>query len=74
MMASISFGLMVYSISSMPEGLSNALFMTFPFFVIIAAFTYAEEMMSKVQMLCIAGAYVGVLIITNSQIDHMSFK
>lgn len=48
--------------------------MTFPFFVIIAAFTYAEEMMSKVQMLCIAGAYVGVLIITNSQIDHMSFK
>ena len=39
------------------------LLMLFPFFVGIAAFTYEQELMSKVQALCIAGCYVGVITI-----------
>lgn len=74
MMAAISFGLMIYSLSSLPESISNAIFMTFPFFVTIAAFTYTQEMMSRIQIICIGGAYIGVLIITNSQFEQMSFK
>lgn len=66
MMATIQFGLMIYSVSSLPESVFNAIFMAFPFFVTIAAFTYAQEMMSKIQIVCIGGAYIGVLIITNS--------
>jgi hypothetical protein len=38
--------------------------MLFPFFVGIAAFTYEQELMTKVQVLCIAGCYVGVIAIT----------
>jgi hypothetical protein len=38
--------------------------MLFPFFVGIAAFTYEQELMTKVQALCIAGCYVGVITIT----------
>jgi drug/metabolite transporter (DMT)-like permease len=39
---------MMYSVASLPESISNAIFMTFPFFVSIAAFTYAQEMMTKI--------------------------
>ena len=63
-MAVLSYACVAYSMSQLPQAVAMALLMLFPFFVGIAAFTYEQELMSKVQVLSVAGCYLGVLAVT----------
>lgn len=51
--------------ANLPENVAIALLMLMPFFVGLAALTFEQELLSKMQLFSIMLSYVGVLLITN---------
>jgi drug/metabolite transporter (DMT)-like permease len=65
MMAILSYAAAMVALSHLPSSVSLPLIMLLPFFVGVAAFTYEDELMSKVQVLSLSGCYLGVILMTS---------
>lgn len=52
----------------LPERVAIALLMLMPFFVGLAALTFEQELLTKMQLFSIMASYLGVLLITNPEL------
>ena len=68
MMSVLSMFCTIYTMANLPENVAIALLMLMPFFVGLAALTFEQELLSKMQLFSIMASYLGVLLITNPEI------
>ena len=75
MMSTLQTLCAIYTLNNLQENVAIALLMLMPFFVGLAAFTFEQEILTNLQLVCIAASYTGVLLVTNPEIfqkeNHM---